>query len=61
MQLNLNPQETELLSRLLEAALTDLGREIHHTDRGAFKAALKADEALLEGIVERLRVPTPIA
>ena len=61
MQLNLNPQETELLSRLLEAALTDMGREIHHTDRVAFKVALKADEALLEGIVERLRVPTPIA
>ena len=35
----------------------DLRREINHTDRGAFKAALKSDEILLQGILDRLRVP----
>ena len=58
MEFTLNPQEAELLGRLLERALTDLVREIQHTDRGAFKAALKADEAVLQGIIDRLRLPT---
>ena len=57
MELTLNPKEAEWLVRLLERAQTELGREIHHTDRGAFKAALKADEALLQGILARLQVP----
>ena len=57
MELTLNPKEAEWLVRLLERAQTELGREINHTDRGAFKAALKADEALLQGLLARLQVP----
>jgi hypothetical protein len=57
MELTLNPQEAELLGRLLERAMMDLRREINHTDRGAFKAALKSDEILLQGILDRLRIP----
>jgi len=57
MEFTLTPQEAERLGGLLERALTDLRREINHTDRGAFKAGLKVDEALLLGILAKLRVP----
>jgi hypothetical protein len=57
MDLCLDLKETELLTRLLERRLEDLQREIHHTDRAAFKAVLKSDEALLRGILGRLKTP----
>ena len=55
MDLTLTPQEAKLVSNLLARAQTDLLREINHTDRLAFREALTADEALLEGILARLQ------
>lgn len=60
MDLYLEQRETELLMRLLEHRLEDLQHEIHHTDTRAFKADLKADEALLRGILGKLKVPANI-
>jgi len=57
MDLDLTPRETELMTRLLEYRLGGLRREINHTDSRAFKAGLKADEALIEGILARLKAP----
>jgi hypothetical protein len=57
MDLYLDTRETELLMRLLEHRLEELRREIHHTDRAAFKAGLKADETLLITILGKLRAP----
>lgn len=59
MELNLTPQEAELLARILERAMTDLLREIHHTDRGVFKAALKDDEVVLQGLQAKVRISVP--
>ncbi|HEX9009911.1 MAG TPA: hypothetical protein VF804_06050 [Holophagaceae bacterium] len=56
MELTLTHQEAELLHDLLDRALTDLRQEIQHTDRKAFKASLKTEEAQLQAILGRLPV-----
>lgn len=57
MDINMDAKEMELLTRVLGRYLEDLRREIHHTDNRAFKTGLKADEALMEGILGKLRAP----
>jgi len=57
MDFDLTSRESELLLRLLEYRLGELRREIHHTDSRAFKAGLKADEALIEGLLAKLKTP----
>ncbi len=57
MELDLDAKEMELLTRTLEHRLEDLQREINHTDRAAFKAILKSDEATLRALLAKLRTP----
>ncbi len=57
MDLYLDERETQLLMGLLERDLEELRREIHHTDTRSFKADLKADEALMEGMLWKLKTP----
>lgn len=57
MDINMDAKEMEFLMRVLGRYLEDLHREIHHTDNRAFKSGLKADEALMEGILGKLRAP----
>jgi hypothetical protein len=57
MDLYLDGKESELLKGLLERYLEDIRREIHHTDRAQFRAALKSDEALMRRLLERLKAP----
>jgi len=57
MELYLDNKETELLAGLLERYLEDIRREIHHTDHAAFRATLKADEALMRKILGKLKAP----
>jgi hypothetical protein len=57
MDLYLDTRETELLMGLLNRYLEGLRREIYHTDRAAFKKELKADEALMQGILGKLKTP----
>lgn len=58
MDLTLDGKEAEFLMRLLQRSQADLGREIHHTDHRAFKAALKEDEALTQCLLEKLKAPS---
>ena len=60
MDLYLDAKESELLTGLLERYLEDIRREIHHTDRAQFKAALKSDEALMRNLLERMKAHAPM-
>lgn len=60
MDLHLDTRETQLLVGVLERRLHDLQRELQHTDRTAFKDALRADVIRVDGLLERLRPPAAI-
>jgi hypothetical protein len=60
MDLYLDAKEAELVQRVLAHVLEDLHREINHTDRRAFKAELKAEEALLQRILDKVKQPAAI-
>ena len=55
MQVTLTPQEHEVILRILEQHHQALLKEIWHTDKREFKAALQADEKQLEAILARMR------
>ncbi len=57
MDVYFDTKETELLLSILERHLAELHREIHHTDRAAFKAGLEADETLVQTIMGKLKTP----
>lgn len=57
MDVYLDAKEMHLLTGILEHRLEDLRREIHHTDSRPFKAQLKADEAVMETILNKLKTP----
>ena len=52
--LELSKDEASRLKRALESYLSDLRDEIVHTDNRDLKEQLKADQASLTGIAERL-------
>ncbi len=56
MILTLETREAEILKRLLENNLLELRDEIHHTDRTAYKLELRAEEALLRGVLKKLDI-----
>lgn len=60
MELHLDTRETDLLMGVLERRLLDLRRELQHTDRQAFREALKADAAALDSLLEKLKPPAAI-
>ena len=55
MELTLNPQEYELLLRILEQHHLQLLKEIWHTDSREFKSALQTDEKQLDSVLDRMR------
>ena len=55
MDLNLTPQQLELVLRILEQRHEVLLKEIWHTDNRDFKHALQHEEKLLESILQRMR------
>ena len=57
MDLYLNAKEAALVQRILVHRLEDLRREIHHTDSRSFKAELKAEEALLQHLLDKVKQP----
>jgi hypothetical protein len=57
MELRLTEHETELLTEILHADLSDLLMEIARTDNRAMREGLKNREMLLRGILDRLEVP----
>jgi hypothetical protein len=56
MQLTLQPQEQEALSRAVESAISELGTEIGHTDNQAMRQDLQERKGILLAILNRLRV-----
>lgn len=56
MQLTLQPQEQEVLSRAIESAISDLGTEIGHTDNQAMRHGLQERKGILLAILDRLGV-----
>ena len=56
MQLTLAPQEQEVLSRVVESAISDLRTEIGHTDNQAMRQDLQERKGVLLAILERLGV-----
>jgi hypothetical protein len=55
MNLTLEPEDVDLLERVLSSRLGDLRMEISNTDSYEFRQDLKADEARLKALLERLR------
>jgi hypothetical protein len=56
-QLELSPDDTEMLADVLEDYLGDLRMEIADTDRLSFREGLKKKEAFLKRLLDQLRVP----
>jgi hypothetical protein len=54
MEVTLTPAERDLLEGILEDALGSLREEVYHSETARFKDDLKADEALLRGILGKL-------
>ena len=54
-QLELNPEEHEVLVPALEREVNDLTDEISHTDNGEFKDMLKHRRIVLGGILRKVR------
>lgn len=56
MELTLTPAERDFLEGILRDSLGSLREEVYHADQARFKDDLKADEALLRGILAKLTV-----
>ncbi len=55
MELALSAEERDVLAELLEAQLADIRGEIRKTERLEWREDLKRREAVVRGIVARLR------
>ncbi|MEW5707975.1 MAG: hypothetical protein AB1830_03590 [Pseudomonadota bacterium] len=54
-QLELSPEEREVLIEVLESFLSDLRMEIADTERLAFRERLKSREQIIKRLLEALR------
>jgi hypothetical protein len=54
MNLELGTDERTLLAGLVDESLRNLKEEIYHTDTAEYKDQLKAREALMIGILQKL-------
>lgn len=54
-QLNIENEERETLTEVLETEISDLSMEISHTDQQDYRDALKKKKQTLSTIVEKLR------
>lgn len=55
MQLELSADEVSVLSDVLESALGDVREEVYKAEVADYKANLKKREALIAGLLERVR------
>ncbi|MBI4322540.1 MAG: hypothetical protein HY675_28955 [Chloroflexi bacterium] len=54
MKLDLQPEEADLLKRILVNYVSDLRMEISQTDSFDLRQELKRDEVIIKAIIERL-------
>ena len=55
MQLSLGSDEAEVLEEILTSALGDLREQVYKSEVAEYKAALKQREAIVTGLLERIR------
>lgn len=55
MHIDLSPAETELMTGLLDKELEEVRSELHHTQTHGFKEGLKEREALVRGLLAKLK------
>lgn len=55
MNLELTDSERDLMLELLQSRCTELRQEVHHAQVSGFKDQLKAKEACLQAIIDRLK------
>jgi len=55
MAIDLSEPERELLAELLDKELEDIRSELHHTQGHDFKDSLREREALVRGLLARMR------
>jgi len=55
--LELSEEERETLEAVLENVLRELREEVYHAEDTDFKTQLKGDEALIRGVLAKLRAP----
>ena len=60
MELTLTFEEARLLKDVLEERQRELLRELSRAKHYAFKTTLKANERLLETVLEKLRIEVPV-
>lgn len=53
MTIQLSNDERDVLIALLDSAIAETRQEIYHTEKHAFKEAIKTKKYLLEGLLER--------
>ena len=56
VRIELTNDEAGVLAHALESYLSDLRMEISHTDRQEFRDGLKGEKAVIEKVIESLRV-----
>ncbi len=59
--LQLDEQEQQVLTELLEREIPNLRHEIHHTDDRAYKDFLKGREAVLERLLTTVKTTTTMS
>jgi hypothetical protein len=57
MKVDLEAEEIELLRTILAEHIAGLREEAHHTDARNYKEQLRQDEAVLQGIQQKLQAP----
>ena len=55
MAIDLSKPERELLATILEKELEEIRSEFHHAEVHDYKESLKAREALIRGLLDRMR------
>ncbi len=55
MQLSLGSDEAEVLEEILTSALGDLREQVYKSEVAEYKAALRQREAIVTGLLERIR------
>jgi hypothetical protein len=57
MKVDLEAQEIELLRTIIAEHMAGLRDEAHHTDARIYKEQLRQEEAVLQGIQQKLQAP----
>jgi hypothetical protein len=55
MNIELNEQESDLLTRVIEGYYSSLREEIYKTETYQLKRELKEEEAMIKSLLEKLR------